>query len=68
MNEGNAAQNAETSLDRRTSDTLFLVPRVFADQVPADDRRLQLRSAIERGRYRIPTHVLAACLMFEMLH
>jgi len=46
---------------------LTTISRDFADQLPRADRLLQIRSALESGCYRIPTHVLTACLMFEML-
>jgi len=46
---------------------VFNISRAFADQVPRADRMLQIKSALDRGCYRVPTHVLTACLMFEML-
>jgi len=67
MTERIAARCAENDRGRKRLDRLFLAPRAFADQIPRQDRTIQLRSAIERGCYRIPAHVLAACLMLEML-
>jgi len=48
-------------------DVLTTTTRLFADQVPRADRILQIQTALERGTYRIPSHVLSAYLMFEMI-
>jgi len=47
-------------------DVLTTTTRLFADQVPRADRILQIQTALERGTYRLPTHGLSACLMFQM--
>jgi hypothetical protein len=65
--DANRMSEYPDSIYAHRSDVVTITSRSFADQMPRADRILQIRSAMDRGCYRIPTHVLTACLMFEML-
>ena len=69
MKDRNANRLSEypDSIYAHRADVFTTASRSFADPVPRADRILQIRSAMDRGCYRIPTHILTACIMFEML-